>query len=58
MLDAIQFCMEKNQGLGRYNFRYNFIGDYGVERICEIMGVAPHVFDVEIPERISKRVME
>jgi len=58
VLDAIQFCMEKNQGLGRYNFKYNFIGDYGVERICEIMNVANHVYDVEIPERISKKVME
>ena len=50
--------MEKNQNLGRYNFKYNFIGDYGVERICEMMGIANWVFDVEIPERISKKVME
>ena len=29
-----------------------------MERICEIMNVANHVYDVEIPERISKKVME
>lgn len=58
VLNAIDFCMKKNTTLGRYNFRYNFISDYGVERLCEIMGVANHVFDIEIPERISKPVME
>ena len=58
VLDAIQFCMERNKGLGRYNFKYNFIQDYGVTRLCEIMAIADHVFDVEIPERISKDVME
>ena len=50
--------MERNKGLGRYNFKYNFIQDNGVERICEIMAIADHVFEVEIPERISKDVME
>lgn len=29
VLDAIEACMKKNQLLGRYNFKYNFIGDYG-----------------------------
>ena len=50
--------MERNVNLGRYNFKYNFIGDYGVERICEILAIAPHVFEVEITERISKATME
>lgn len=58
VLEAIKFCMEKNAGLGRYNFKYNFISDYGVECICDIMAIANHVYDVEIPERISKKVME
>lgn len=58
VMDAIEFCMKKNDNLGRYNFKYNFIGDAGVERICGIMSVAPHVYDVEIPERISKAIME
>lgn len=50
--------MEKNKGLGRYNFKYNFIQDEGVKRLAEIMAIADHVFDVEIPERISKDTME
>ena len=58
VLDTIDFCMKKNVNLGRYNFKYNFISDYGVERICGILGEAPHVFEVEIPERISKATME
>ena len=58
VLDAMHKCMEMNQNLGRYNFKYNFIGDYGVERIVEMMNVANWVFEVEIPERISKQVME
>jgi len=53
VLDAIEKCMKKNQNLGRYDFRYNFISDYGVSRIIEILEVANHVFEVEIPERIS-----
>lgn len=58
VLDAIQFCMEKNKELPKYNFKYNFISDFGVTRLCEIMAVADHVSQVEIPERISKDVME
>ena len=44
--------------LGRYNFKYNFIADFGVETICEFMDKCNWVYDVEIPERISKRVMD
>ena len=29
VLEAIQKCFNKNQELGRYDFRYNFISDYG-----------------------------
>jgi len=50
--------MKKNVNLGRYDFRYNFISDYGVTRICEIIEEATHVFEVEIPERISKETLE
>jgi Ran GTPase-activating protein (RanGAP) involved in mRNA processing and transport len=58
VLDAIDFCMKKNVGLGKYNFKYNFISDHGVEHICTTLGEANHVFEVEIPERISKATME
>jgi hypothetical protein len=50
--------MKKNQNLGRYDFRYNFISDYGVQRICDIIEIANHVYEVEIPERISKDTLE
>ena len=29
VLEAINDCMCKNQNLGRYDFKYNFISDYG-----------------------------
>lgn len=50
--------MRKNQSLGRYDFRYNFISDYGVNRICETLDQAQHVFEIEIPERISKDTLD
>lgn len=46
VLDAIQFCMEKNKELTKYNFKYNFISDDGVDRICDIMAIADHVSEV------------
>lgn len=58
MLDAIDSCMRKNQNLGHYDFRYNFISDYGVGRICNTLEDASHVSNVEIPERISKETLE
>lgn len=58
MLDAIDRSMRKNVSLGRYDFRYNFLSDYGVERIIETLTEANHVFDVEIPERISRETLE
>jgi len=69
VLQAIQDCMIKNKELGRYDFRFNFISDYGklafiilfvlgVERITDILSQANHVYDVEIPERISKECLE
>ena len=58
VLEAIDMCMKKNQNLGRYDFRYNFISDYGVQAICETLDQANHVFEIEIPERISKETLE
>jgi len=50
--------MKKNQNLGRYDFRYNFISDYGVLRIIDFLEQAQHVYEVEIPERISKETLD
>lgn len=44
VLEAIHDCMCKNQVLGRYDFKYNFISDYGVLRICDTLEKANHVF--------------
>lgn len=58
VFDAIQNCMDKNVNLGRYDFKFNFISDYGVLRLCDILEKANHVFNVGIPERISKETFE
>jgi hypothetical protein len=29
VLEAIEKCMKTNTNLGRYDFKYNFISDYG-----------------------------
>jgi len=58
VLESIEKCMVKNTRLGRYDFKYNFITDYGVQFICDVLEKANHVFEVEIPERISKETLE
>jgi protein phosphatase 1 regulatory subunit 37 len=58
VLDAIGKCFNKNQNLGRYDFRYNFLTDDGVLKICEFLETANHVYEVEIPERISKDTLD
>lgn len=44
VLEAINDCMCKNQNLGRYDFKYNFISDYGVLRLADTLEKANHVF--------------
>ena len=58
VLDAIENCMKKNLNLGRYDFNHNFITDVGVERIAAILEYANHVYDVEVPIKISKEVYD
>lgn len=58
VLAAIEKCFNKNQNLGRYDFRFNFLSDYGVEKIIEYLEEAKHVYEVEIPERISSKTLE
>jgi hypothetical protein len=57
-MEAIDKCMKKNQNLGHYDFRYNFLSDYGVGEICRTLEAANHVYNVEIPERISKETLD
>ena len=51
-------CMKKNQNLGQYNIKFNFISDYGILKLCETLENANHVYVLEIPERISKETLE
>lgn len=51
-------CMKKNQNLGQYNIKFNFISDYGILKLCETLEAANHVYVLEIPERISKETLE
>ena len=66
--------MKKNLNLGRYDFNHNFLTDYGkfldfisltfiflflgVKRIADILEYATHVYDVEVPIKISKEVYD
>ena len=50
--------MKKNQNLGQYNIKFNFISDYGILKLCETLENANHVYILEIPERISKETLE
>lgn len=58
--------MRKNQNLGCYNIKFNFIADYGkfnclnvlgIQKICEVLTECKHVYQLEIPERISQETM-
>lgn len=51
--------MAKNKTLGRYDIKYNNFGDEGIIYLTEILGeVAPHVYEIEISERIKKETLE
>ena len=58
VMEAVNNCMLKNQGLGKYDFRYNFTADTFVENLCKTMETATHVYDVQIDERIAKETLE
>ena len=50
--------MRKNVNLVSYDIRYNFIATEGIEKIIEVLEEAKHVYQIEIPERISKTVLD
>ena len=52
VMEAVNQCMKKNEGLGKYDFRYNFTGDTFVENLCKTLETANHIFDIQIDERI------
>jgi len=58
VIEAVNNCMVKNTVLGRYDLRYNFTADTFVEALTNSLDNAPHVFDIEIDERIAKETLE
>lgn len=53
VLEAMHHCMTLNKVLLRYDFKNNQISDDGIYRICEILGDAGHVVEVEVPPWIE-----
>jgi len=53
VMQALEFCMGKNDRLGRYDLKYNNIGTEGLVKLTDILRQYTHVFDVEIPERVE-----
>jgi len=53
VMKALEFCMGKNDRLGKYDLKYNNIGSEGLVKLTDILRQYNHVFDVEIPERVE-----
>jgi len=45
--------MTKNDKLGKYDLKYNNIGEQGLIKLTEILKVCTHVHDVEVPEKVE-----
>jgi len=58
VLEAMRNCFLRNKTLGRYDIRYNNFSEDGIKEITELLGEAPHVFDVEVSERMDEEVMK
>ena len=58
VLEAIRGCWNKNKNLGRYDFRYNTFSDDGMDRLTGFLEDVPHVFEVEVSERMKKETLE
>lgn len=50
---ALDFCMRKNQHLGKYDLKYNNIGEAGLIKLTETLKNNTHVHDVEVPEKVE-----
>lgn len=45
--------MTKNDKLGKYDLKYNNIGEQGLIKLTEILKVNTHVHDVEVPDKVE-----
>jgi len=52
-MKAIEFCMTKNDKLGKYDLKYNNIGENGLVKLTDILSRCNHVHDVEVPEKVE-----
>lgn len=52
-MKALEFCMTKNDKLGKYDLKYNNIGEQGLIKLTEILKVNTHVHDVEVPDKVE-----
>ena len=43
-MEAFGNCMRLNQNLGCYNIKFNFVSDYGVEYLCDVVAECKHVY--------------
>ena len=53
MLENLQFCMINNKKLSKYDLKHNNITDDGVDKICEFLLEANHIFEIEISEWVN-----
>lgn len=58
VLESIKYAWTKNITLGKYDFKFNALYDNGVEKLTEYLELAPHVFDVEVSERVEREILE
>jgi len=59
VMDQFQRTMNRNTKLGKYDLKFNPIGDDGVERFIAILSTeATHVYELELNERVRKDLLE
>ncbi len=57
-MKAFKRTWQNNKTLGRYDIRFNNIGDDGVRSITEDSHETPHVCEINISEKVSKEVLQ
>lgn len=59
VLKSLNYCMKRNEKLGKYDLKYNVFADPGIEQLTAFLAECSHVSDIEIPERVeNKEIME
>ena len=58
VMESICNCMIENKKLAKYNIKHNNIQDKGVEKICDALTEAAHVFEVEVSEWLQEETLK